>query len=335
MTNKKFLSHQDVQKLASELSVKITQCGYLGQKAYPIPRGGVPVAYLLAEMCVIVDNPQDADFFVDDIIDSGSTMKRYCDDFPGKPFLALIDKTDSKCLFKHDWVVFPWESAEKSEDDTIVGTIQNRIKQAGASYFANDNIAKFILPGELDTLQDEVQRRMDSLLRGLVMDVDNDHNTKGTAKRVAKMYLKEVFKGRYLPPPEVTDFPNAKMLDEIYTVGPISIRSACSHHFVPITGKCWIGIIPGERVIGISKFNRVVDWIASRPQIQEEMCVQIADFIEEQIQPIGLAVIVEATHLCMTWRGVKEAETQMRNSIMRGAFLNKPEARAEFMALIK
>jgi GTP cyclohydrolase I len=180
-----------------------------------------------------------------------------------------------------------------------------------------------------------LSKRASHFLRGLVIDIDNDHNTKGTADRIAKMYLQEVFKGRYLPAPKVTDFPNAKGLDEVYTIGPITIRSACSHHFVPIIGRCWIGIIPGDRVIGISKFNRIVDWIASRPQIQEEMAMQIANYIEEQIQPKGLAVIIEATHMCMTWRGVKEPmESMMKNSIMRGVFRDKPEARAEFMALV-
>jgi GTP cyclohydrolase I len=232
-------------------------------------------------------------------------------------------------------VRFPWEGTERSEDDTVVGTLTNRITEAGAPFLANDNIAAFLQGGELDLLQEEVARRAEHFLRGLVIDVDNDHNTVGTAKRIAKMYLREVFKGRYLPPPAITDFPNAKGLDEMYMTGPITVRSACSHHFVPIVGRCWIGIIPGERVIGLSKFNRIVEWVASRPQIQEELVMQIADFIEEQIQPKGLAVVVEATHLCMTWRGVREPmEAKMTTNVMRGAFRDKPEARAEFMTLV-
>ncbi len=342
--SKDFLNHNDIKDLAEMMVAKI-RSHFIGKnviKMFAIPRGGIPAAYAaqaaanytLARLEIVLD-PLEADCFVDDLIDSGTTMQTWCDEYPGKPFFALIDKTDSECTWKDSWVIFPWEDEQKSEDDTIVGTLVNRIKAAGMPFHANDNIADFLMPGELETLQAEVETRAEHFLRGLVIDVDNDHNTVGTAKRVAKMYLKEVFKGRYHSAPKVTDFPNAKGLDEMYSVGPITIRSACSHHLVPIIGRCWIGIIPGDRVIGLSKFNRIVDWIVSRPQIQEEMSMQIADYIEQQIAPKGLAVIVEATHLCMTWRGVKEPmESEMKNSIMRGIFRDKPEARAEFMALV-
>lgn len=218
---------------------------------------------------------------------------------------------------------------------TVVERVVARLESVRQAFHANDNISAVLLPGEMAELQKEVEFRAEYFLRGLLIDVDNDHNTKGTAARIAKMYLTEVFKGRYLPPPQITDFPNAKGLDEMYMTGPITIRSACSHHFVPIVGRCWIGVIPGDRVIGLSKFNRVVDWVASRPQIQEELVMQIADFIETAISPKGLAVVIEATHMCMTWRGVKETmEAKMTTNVMRGAFRDKPEARAEFMAMV-
>jgi GTP cyclohydrolase I len=217
----------------------------------------------------------------------------------------------------------------------LADAIKNRIQQAGASYHANDNIARFIQEGELDRLQDEVEEKIAEVLKALVIDIENDHNTKETAKRVAKMYLKEVFSGRYIEPPKITEFPNAKGLDEIYTLGPITIRSACSHHLVPITGRAWIGILPSDRVIGISKFVRLVNWIMARPQIQEEATVQLADIVEKLIAPRGLAIVIEAQHQCMTWRGVKESETVMTSSVMRGVFRDKPEARAEFLRLIK
>jgi GTP cyclohydrolase I len=168
-----------------------------------------------------------------------------------------------------------------------------------------------------------------------VIDIDNDHNTQETAKRVAKMYIREVFKGRYQPVPSFKTFPNVKALDELYTTGPITIRSACSHHLVPIVGKCWIGVIPKDRLFGLSKFNRVVEWLASRPQIQEELAVQIADFLENELEPVGLAVVIKATHLCMTWRGVREEmASTMNTSVMRGKMLSVPSARAEFFQLI-
>lgn len=223
----------------------------------------------------------------------------------------------------------------RSTMPTVVEAVTDRLRRAGAKFHANDNISAYLLPGEMADLRHEVERRAEYFLRGLLIDVDNDHNTKGTASRIAKMYLTEVFKGRYIEPPEITDFPNAKGLDEMYMTGPITIRSACSHHFVPIVGRCWIGVIPGDRVIGLSKFNRIVDWVASRPQIQEELVMQVADFIEGSIAPKGLAVVIEATHMCMTWRGVKETmEAKMTTNVMRGAFRDKPEARAEFMAMV-
>lgn len=180
-----------------------------------------------------------------------------------------------------------------------------------------------------------VESACQGLLSSLLIDTTNDHNSKGTAKRMAKMYLKEVFHGRYSAMPKITAFPNAKALDEIYTVGPISIRSACSHHFAPILGEVWIGIIPGDEVIGLSKFARLTDWIFSRPQIQEEATIQLADILEEKIKPKALAVIVKADHLCMKWRGVKEPCSNMITSVMRGKFRENASAKSEFMSLIE
>ena len=223
----------------------------------------------------------------------------------------------------------------QGETLSIVDILTERLKAAGAPFLANDNIAGYVTPAEMAQLKMELTHRAEYFLQGLVIDTANDHNTRGTAGRIAKMYLEEVFKGRYTAPPVITDFPNAKGLDEMYMTGPITIRSACRHHCVPIVGRCWIGIIPGDRVIGLSKFNRIVDWVASRPQIQEELVMQIADYLDEKMAPKGLAVVVEATHMCMTWRGVREGmEAKMTTNVMRGAFRDKPEARAEFMAMV-
>jgi GTP cyclohydrolase I len=164
----------------------------------------------------------------------------------------------------------------------------------------------------------------------LLVDVAMDHNTRETAKRVARMYVREVFAGRYTPAPSTTDFPNAKHLDQMYTLGPIAVRSACSHHLVPIVGRLWVAVIPGERVIGISKFVRLARWVMSRPHIQEEAAVMLADELESRIAPRGIAVAMQAEHLCMTWRGVQETETQMMTTVLRGEFDNNPVARQEF-----
>ncbi len=224
---------------------------------------------------------------------------------------------------------------EETSDKLISDVIRNRIKLQKKRFHANDNISDFINPGELDSLQKEVTLKVRDLLKSLVIDVENDHNSQETAERVAKMYLREVFKGRYHKRPNVTDFPNAKNLDEIYTLGPISVRSACSHHMVPIIGDCWIGIKPGEKVIGISKFARVADWVFSRPHIQEEAVMILADEIEGLCEPKGLAILVKAKHYCMCWRGVKEPNTSMINSIVRGDFRHDPSLKQEFFELVK
>jgi GTP cyclohydrolase I len=208
--------------------------------------------------------------------------------------------------------------------------IRDRVIAAGDPFLANDSISHHIS----DIEREELKKEIEGKLQG-VFDTANDHNTKETARRVAKMYVDEVFKGRYHPMPKVTDFPNAKELDEIYTLGPITVRSACSHHFVPIVGQAWIGIVPSDRVIGISKFNRIVDWVMSRPHIQEEAAIMVADTIENLIKPKGLAFVIKAQHMCMTWRGVKEPETKMVNSIVRGSFRSDPSMKKEFFDLIR
>ncbi|ABD69035.1 GTP cyclohydrolase [Rhodoferax ferrireducens T118] len=214
--------------------------------------------------------------------------------------------------------------------------IRQRLLAARKRFHANDNIADFIEPGELEQLLDEVEDKMKGVLSSLVIDTDHDHNTDETARRVAKMYLKEVFNGRYVSAPTITEFPNAEHLNELMIVGPITVRSACSHHLCPIVGQIWIGVLPNEHtnVIGLSKYARLAEWVMGRPQIQEEAVVQLADLIQEKTQPDGLAIVMEATHFCMGWRGVKDLDSKMINSVMRGSFLKDPNLRREFLSLI-
>ncbi len=214
--------------------------------------------------------------------------------------------------------------------------IRERLLAARQRFHANDNIADFLQPGELDALLDEVTEKMQGVLDSLVIDTENDHNTKNTARRAAKMYIKEVFSGRYLPQPVITEFPNAEALNELMLVGPITVRSACSHHLCPIIGKLWIGIMPNKdtNVIGLSKYARLAEWVMGRPQIQEEAVVQLADLIQKKTRPDGLALVMQATHYCMAWRGVKDMDSRMINSIMRGAFLRNSDLRKEFLSLI-
>lgn len=214
--------------------------------------------------------------------------------------------------------------------------IRARIQRAGQRFHANDNIAAFVEPGELEALLDEVEGKMKGVLESLVIDTESDHNTQDTARRVAKMYLTEVFRGRYLPAPPVTEFPNVERLNELMIVGPITVRSACSHHFCPIMGRLWIGLMPNEHsnLIGLSKYSRLAEWVMSRPQIQEEAITQMAELLMRKVSPDGLAVVMEADHFCMHWRGVKDSETKMINSVMRGVFLKDAALRREFLSLI-
>jgi GTP cyclohydrolase I len=214
--------------------------------------------------------------------------------------------------------------------------IRERITAARRRFHANDNIAEYIQPGELALLLDEVSSKMQEVLASLVIDTEHDHNTSDTARRVAKMYLQEVFKGRYVKAPEVTEFPNVEHLNELMIVGPITVRSACSHHFCPVIGKIWIGVVPNQHtnVIGLSKYARLAEWIMGRPQIQEEAVVQLADLIQRKTQPDGLSIVMQASHYCMGWRGVKDMDSKMINSVMRGSFLKDPNLRREFLSLI-
>ena len=227
--------------------------------------------------------------------------------------------------------------ADATEEGVPVSVkIRERITAARKRFNANDNIAEFIEPGELEKLLDEVEGKMKGVLDSLVIDTERDHNTNNTARRVAKMYLNEVFKGRYVSPPNITEFPNAEHLNELMIVGPITVRSACSHHLCPVIGKVWIGILPNEHtnVIGLSKYARLAEWVMGRPQIQEEAVVQLADLIMGKTSPDGLAIVMEATHFCMGWRGVKDLDSKMINSVMRGVFLKDANLRREFLSLI-
>jgi len=214
--------------------------------------------------------------------------------------------------------------------------IRARLVKAQQRFHANDNISAFIEPGELELLLTEVEGKVLSMLNSLVIDVEHDHNTRETARRVAKMYVTEVFRGRYVPPPKVTEFPNASHLNELMIMGPITVRSACSHHLCPIMGRLWMGVMPNadSNLIGLSKYSRIADWIMSRPQIQEEAIIQLSDLMMEMVKPNGLAVVMEADHFCMHWRGVKDNASKMVNSVMRGVFLADGALRREFLSLI-
>ena len=229
------------------------------------------------------------------------------------------------------------KTLEKSEGGIPLSlVIRRRIEAQKARFHANDNISAFIKPGELEGLVDEVAQKMQAVLESLVIDTEGDHNTKNTSQRVAKMFVKEVFNGRYIEQPTLTKFPNVSRLNELMIIGPITVRSACSHHFCPIMGRIWIGVLPSKEsaLIGLSKYSRLTEWVMCRPQIQEEAVVELADMLEKKIKPVGVAIVMDADHFCMQWRGVKDRDSKMVNSVMRGAFLRDPNLRREFLSLL-
>jgi len=224
----------------------------------------------------------------------------------------------------------------EKEGIPLSAVIRKRIQAKKARFHANDNISAFFKPGELDVLVDEVAHKMQGVLESLVIDTKNDHNTKNTSRRVAKMFINEVFSGRYIEQPILTKFPNVSALNELMIIGPITVRSACSHHLCPIMGRVWIGVLPSKAsaLIGLSKYSRLTEWVMCRPQIQEEAVVELADMLEDKIKPIGLAIVMDADHFCMQWRGVKDRDSKMVNNVMRGAFLKDSSLRREFLSLI-
>jgi len=231
----------------------------------------------------------------------------------------------------------PNEDAAPDTGVPVSEKIRERLRAAKQRFHANDNIAAFIERGEIELLQAEVAEKMSAVLDSLVIDTESDHNTIGTAARVARMYVQEVFRGRYVAQPSVTEFPNVERLNELMIIGPVTVRSACSHHLCPIIGRVWIGVMPNQdsNLIGLSKYARLVGWLMTRPQIQEEAVQQVADLLHEKLNPDGLAIVMEADHYCMQWRGVKDMESKMINSVMRGAFLTNASLRREFLALLK
>lgn len=206
------------------------------------------------------------------------------------------------------------------------------IKNSIGSCNANDNLSATLSQSEITSIQEELEELFEKMLKILLID-SSDSNVVDTPKRLAKMYVQEVLQGRYQKKPDLTIFPNTMQVDELFTVGPINIRSCCSHHFVPFIGKIWIGVIPNENLLGLSKFARLAEWVMSRPQIQEEAIQLLADEIAKKIKPKGLAIVMKAKHFCMCWRGVKDNDCEMVTSVVRGLLKNQ-EARSEFFNLI-
>lgn len=219
---------------------------------------------------------------------------------------------------------------------SVSETIRNRIKTAGGRYWAGDNIAEYIYFDEYDRLIEETTCAFEQVLDALVIDRETDPNSKGTAKRLAKMYFNEVMSGRYNPPPDATSFPNDGT--DAYTgmlVVRSELKSMCSHHHQPVTGVAYIGIIAATKLIGLSKYTRIAQWCARRGTLQEELCNDIAREIQKATGSENVAVYIQATHGCCENRGIMAHSSLTQTTVLKGAFNEDAGTKKEFFDNIK
>ena len=229
-----------------------------------------------------------------------------------------------------------WEEQDALSTDSISERIVSRIKADGARYWAGDNIAKYIGPNEKEPLIDEITEKFEGVLDSLIIDRHNDPNSKGTARRLAKMYINEIMVGRYEPNPNATAFPNdSSDRYEGMLVVRSELRSMCSHHHQPVTGVAYIGIIAGQKLIGLSKYTRIAQWCARRGTLQEELCNDIAREIQKATDAEHLGVYIQATHGCCENRGIMAHSSLTQTTVLRGAFADDPSTKKEFMDNIK
>jgi len=229
-----------------------------------------------------------------------------------------------------------WEEQDALSTDSISERIVSRIKADGARYWAGDNIAKYIGPNEKEPLIDEITEKFEGVLDSLIIDRHNDPNSKGTARRLAKMYINEIMVGRYEPNPNATAFPNdSSDRYEGMLVVRSELRSMCSHHHQPVTGVAYIGIIAGQKLIGLSKYTRIAQWCARRGTLQEELCNDIAREIEAATGSHNIGVYIQATHGCCENRGIMAHSSLTQTTVLKGAFNDDPATKKEFMDNIK
>jgi GTP cyclohydrolase I len=219
---------------------------------------------------------------------------------------------------------------------TAVGLLKHALVNESTPHLCNDNISSVVCSEEaLKNIRDVTEQNVARLLEGLLIDYKNDHNTRDTPRRVAKMLVDETFRGRYYPDPSNTEFPNVTGMDQLLVVGPCDVKSTCAHHLQPFIGKAWVGILPSKdgALTGLSKYARIIDHYSRRPQIQEELTSQIAKHLETLLNPRGLLVFIKAKHLCMTCRGVNQ-NAWTTTSVAHGEMRSTPSLKAEFFSLV-
>lgn len=281
----------------------------LNSVVFGIPRGGVPAAYLVAGCrpdLQLTSDPEHATVILDDLADSGATMDRYILQYPGRRYAVLFKKARATSVHplmvgEHvgdGWIAFPWELGESKHDTSAEDSVTRMLQAIGE----------------------------DPSREGLLE----------TPKRVVKAWG-EWYRGYGQRPEDFlkTFEDGAEGCDEMVLLTEIPVFSHCEHHLAPFIGVAHVAYIPNGRIVGLSKIPKIVDMFARRLQVQERLTNQIANCLEEHLKPLGVAVVIKAKHFCMATRGVKMPNVDTTTSAMRGVFLSKPEARAEFMGLIK
>ena len=209
--------------------------------------------------------------------------------------------------------------------------IRNRLQADNKRFWAGDNISEYISESEKKDLIVEVAEKFEAVLQSLLIDTENDPNSKGTAKRLAKMYLNEIMSGRYDAPPDCTAFPNNSedRYDGMLVVRS-ELKSMCSHHHQPVTGTAYIGILAAEKLIGLSKYTRIAQWCALRGTLQEELCNDIAKEISNATGSQDVAVYIQATHGCCENRGIMAHSSLTQTTVLKGAFKDDASVKKEF-----
>ena len=203
--------------------------------------------------------------------------------------------------------------------------IKQRLKDQNIRHWAGDNISSVLEDGDKQKLIDEATTSFEDVLDSLVIDRDNDPNSHGTAKRLAKMYFNELMSGRYDPAPSATAFPNdsAERYEGMLVVRS-ELRSMCSHHHQPVAGVAYIGIIASNKLIGLSKYTRIAQWCARRGTLQEELATDIAREIMKATESENVGVYIQATHGCCENRGIMAHSSLTQTTVLKGSFHNDP-----------
>ena len=214
---------------------------------------------------------------------------------------------------------------------TLNQALRERMHIDGTRFWAGDNVSKYITESDKEHLITEATQAFEGVLDALLIDRQNDPNSRGTAKRLAKMYFNEIMAGRYEQAPDATAFPNEG--DEAYKgmlVVRSELKSMCSHHHQPVSGVAYIGIIPGKKVIGLSKYTRIAQWCARRGTLQEELCNDIAREIIKATDTQDVGVYIQATHGCCENRGIMAHSSLTQTTVLKGYFMDDAATKKEF-----